>query len=233
MCFRVSHPDVVLENLWPLGRHHEAAVEEASKRTACSAKSVERRLDDGIDDRGARVVAQDRRVAVGTHAAGVRSFIVVENGLVILRGRIDEVVVTVAEDDEADLFTLQELLEYDAAAGVTDELSRQHGLRGFAGFLLALGQHDALARGEAVCFQRNGETEAADVLVDVAGVFKKREIGSGNAVLPHELFGKELAAFQLGGELRRTYNRKLSHRERIHEPVRQWRFRADDREVGT
>ena len=85
LCFRVSHPGVVLQNTNAIPRHHQPKIKNAAIWHAFSRHACQRRQDDALHQFMMRQVRQNPICRVCTHTACIGPQIVVENCLVILR----------------------------------------------------------------------------------------------------------------------------------------------------
>ena len=73
----------------------------------------------------------ERRRRIGAHAAGVRSLVVIEHALVVLRGGERDRGFAVAQREEADLAAGEKFLDHDFRAGRTERAVEHHGDGGF------------------------------------------------------------------------------------------------------
>jgi hypothetical protein len=84
MGFRVTEAAVELKHLRPARREHESGIEQ----TAIGSFILPQGVDDGDEnvalDQVQGLVVEERRRAVGAHAAGVGALVVIEQSLVIL-----------------------------------------------------------------------------------------------------------------------------------------------------
>ena len=90
--------------------------------------------------------AENSRIRIGAHAAGVRALIAVEDALVILRGLERNSSLAIAEDDEADFFAFEELFDHHRKG--------QSGERG-VDFRAILRDDHAFAGGQAIGLQND------------------------------------------------------------------------------
>ena len=79
--FGIAEADIELEDLGPVGGHHEAGVEEAGE-----TRGVDGGFDDGVEDSLGIGGGQDAAVAIGAHASGVGTGVAIEDGFMILGG---------------------------------------------------------------------------------------------------------------------------------------------------
>ena len=107
----------------------------------------------------------------------------------------------VREAEDGDLGALQVLLDDEAGAALAEDAVLHGGADGLAGLLAAHGDRDALAEGEAVGLDDDGDGRGFDVGHGGVEVVEDLVGGGGDAVFLHESLGKDLAALDLGGGL--------------------------------
>ena len=107
-------------------------------------------LHDGANDELTVGGGEEAGIRVGAHTAGVGAKIVLEDRFVVLGGLEGEDAISVAQTDEADLLTGEELLNDQLAAGRADEVAGKHIMkyRKCGGAIRT--NHDALAGGESI-----------------------------------------------------------------------------------
>jgi tRNA uridine 5-carboxymethylaminomethyl modification enzyme len=183
--FGVAEADVELEDLGPIGRHHESGVKKAGE-----LRALDGREDDAVENVAGLRFGQDVRIAIGPHAAGVRAGVVVEYSFVVLGWRERDGVAAVADRDEADLVAAEELLDDNAA--------REGRESGF-GFDPVVGDDDAFAGCETVGFEDDGEAEAVEGTAGVGGAVNGHVRGGRDSALHKKVLCERLAAFESGG----------------------------------
>ena len=104
---------------------------------------------------------KDAAVAVGAHASCVWAFVVVTSRLVVLRRLQGERVLAIAQDDEADFFALQELLDDEPVP----EQCRKRRLC----FFSRLRDHHTFSRSQTISLQNHREAEIGDRLCEHPG----------------------------------------------------------------
>src|SRR5690606_30185517 len=119
---RIAEPAVELYDLRAVLGKHQAGVENAAHRRAAPGHLVDDRLEDRLPDFVRHRVVDQTGRRVGTHAAGVRPFVVVVGTLVVAgRGeRIDGY--AVRQGENRDLRALHALLDEDGDT----EIGRAH-----------------------------------------------------------------------------------------------------------
>ena len=138
---------------------------------------------------------------VGSHAAGVGAGVAFADALVVLRGGDLDGVGAVAEGEEGELFAGEELFEDDLGLLGAEQSAGEHLGGCLFGFEVGVADDDALACGEAVGFDDDGDGEAAELFADL---FERGAEGvgrSGDVVALHEFFGEGLAGLELRGVL--------------------------------
>ena len=113
----------------------------------------------------------------------------------------------VREAEDRYLRPLKVLLDDEARAALAEDALLHGGADGSAGLLAAHGDGDALAEGEAVGLDDEGQGRGLDVGHGCVEVVEDLIGGGGYAVLFHEALGKDLAALYLRRGLRRAEGR--------------------------
>ena len=135
----------------------------------------------------------------------------------------------VADDHEARLLAVEELLDDDAAAarrGVAE-----HRLDGGVRFVARRRDDDALARGQAVGLDDDRQRRRVDVAMRGGGIVED-VVGRGrDRMALHERLGERLRALELGGGLRRPEDAQAAGAKDVDRAGGERRFRADDGEV--
>ncbi|MEY2598873.1 MAG: hypothetical protein RLZZ142_1132 [Verrucomicrobiota bacterium] len=96
---------------------------------------------------------------------------------------------------------------------------------------MGLGDEHAFAEGESVGLHHNGEGHGLNEGGGLGAVGEAGGTGGGDAVPEHEILGKYLGGFELGGGLRGTENAESRSLELIHDSGGESVVRADDGEV--
>ena len=146
----IAEADVVLDHLRPLGREHDPAVQDAAvlgaaRRSSVSVGQIARSITSSTTSFGTN--------GTGEYAPmppGVRSLVVVEHALVVLRRRERLRVVSVAQHEHRQLGAGHALFDHARAAGVAERVARQVRAHCVTRVGDRLGDDHALARGEAV-----------------------------------------------------------------------------------
>ena len=204
--------------LGPSGGHHQAGVEEAGE-----AGALDGGQDHAVENQPALLFGEDAGIGIGSHAAGVRAGVAVEDGLVVLGSRQGQSVPAIAEGDEADLFAAQEFLD--------DERRLEVGERGF-GFRTVVGDDHALAGRQAVGFEDQGKPDAVEGGRCVGRILDINEAGGGNGGIDKEVLGEDLAALEPGGVARRSDDAQTASAVLVDNPFDEGNFRPDDGQVG-
>ncbi len=101
------------------------------------------------------------------------------------------------------------------------------------GFVTVRGHDDALARGQTVSLDHDRQTELAarDRFQRIGGGVADTKARRRNSVARHERFRERLAAFELGGDLRRTKNAMPRRAKPIDDATIERQLGTDDREI--
>src|SRR5262249_13170365 len=142
---------VELEHFRTISGHHQSGVQKSGEGRSAPGHFGDRREDDPVHYLPDLLWGKNSPIGIGAHSAGVWTGVVIKRSLVFLRGIERNGILSVAEYDEADLLTLEELLDDEATAVF------QHSWDGGFGFLAAVGDYDALSSGEAIGLQDDRE----------------------------------------------------------------------------
>ena len=147
----------------------------------------------------------------------------VAHRFVVLRGIEGDEFPPVANDDEADFFSLQKFLDDEPRA------KRANG-----GFRLGsiVSDDDALSGGEAVGFDHDRKIEFREGGEAVGSVFDADESCGGDAELVHKLLGMNFARFELREIARGADDGEAGGTELIHDTGGERGFGSDNGEIG-
>ena len=235
LSFGIAKTDIEFEDLHAGGGHHETRIEESRERSSRFGHAVDDGLHDGVENMLALSGGEDFGIGVGTHAAGVGTPVTVIDGFVVLGWfeRDDRFAIT--DGDEADFFALEEFFDDDFATRRADEgPGEEVGERGF-GFGESLCDHHTLACREPVGFQDDGQGELLKSGSRLAFGMGDLILGGWDAVGCHEVFGKDLTAFELGGGTGGAEDEEALGLEAIHEAIdegRLWSYNCKINFVG-
>ena len=155
----VTEAHVVLDELGAVRGEHEPGVQDAAVVDAPAPQLGERRADEAVHHRGEDVVGDDRDRRVGTHPTGVGAGVAVADPLEVLCRGQQHRPFSVAHRQDAQLRAAEALLDHERAPGVAEGHPGQVVAHRVAGLGERLGDHDALAGGQAVGLdhERRGE----------------------------------------------------------------------------
>ena len=163
----------------------------------------------------------------GPHAAGVRTAVAVEHGLVILRDRERRDVPTAHEDEERHLLADEKLLDDDRRAGGA-ELAALHARREGGVRFLERGAHDgAFAGGEAVGLDDERRTKIAAESACPRRIGERLEAGGRDRVPSHHRLGERLGAFDRGRPCARPEHREAGGGQPVGESRHQRHLGTD------
>jgi len=152
--------------------------------------------------------------------------VAVLQAFVVLAGGQRQHVLAVDHDDEAGFLAEQAFLDHHAVAGLAHAVAGEHGVDSGVRLLGCRRDDHALAGGQSVGLHHDGRAVLVDVDVCRGSVGEGAEGRGGNAVARHELLGKILGAFELGGGLRGAEYLQSGGAEGIDHACRQRRFGA-------
>jgi hypothetical protein len=181
------------------------------------------RLDDGFEYALGIRGGENAAVAIGAHAAGVRSAIAIVQGFVVLRRFERHHVSTVADHDKTDFLALEKFLK--------DERRAQRPNRRL-GFRAVARDDHALTSSEAVGFHNDRKIEPRECIDRVASRRSFEKSRRGNAQTLHHFFRVDLTRLESRHLLGGPDNRTSTRAEGVHNAGRERRFRSDDGEVG-
>ena len=231
--FRITEPDVELQNFRPVLRDHDPRVNDAAVVQLLRPNALEKTLEDRLVDFTHQRVGHDRSRGIGTHSAGIGSPVAVQQALVILRGNQRNHRIAVGKRENRSLFPDKQLLDDNDVSGLA-ESSAETLLHSLFRFCKA-GRHDhALSCRKTVGLDHH----AAPRGIFRAHIIKRlsllRETGVGrrrNAVPDHELLGKLLASLQTRSRLRRTEHGNSPGTNCIRNPLAERKFRPDNHQI--
>ena len=182
----------------------------------------QRPLSDRIRQHGCR--------RIGPHPACVRAGIAVADTLVVLRCADGQHILPVTQHKERGFLALHELLDHHFGA-CRAELAAEHVVNRGLGLRQRLGDDNALARGQAICFHHNGRTLRAYIVLGGCRI-GEMPIGCCRCATGiANLFGKGLGRFQRCG----GFGGAKHQNTRLAQPVRhacgQRCLRPDDDKV--
>ena len=231
--FGITHPNVELKNLWSFAGDHQTTVEKTAEGVSEVAHTGKSRLNNLIDDRISKLDRKNERVAIGTHPTGVGPLVVIKSPLVVLGGWKNKVCPTVAKQNEAKFFAVQEFFKHEATPSACSELANEHLAGRFGSLLPRIGDDDALACSKTVGFNSNRILKTVKMSIDVFQGLHHRKVGCRNAPVDQELLGEYLAALQLGGERTGGHDRQTVSRKGVTETGDQRSFRTYYRQVNS
>ena len=164
-----------------------------------------------------------RRIAIGAHAAGVRTRVAVEDRLVILRRRQRHDVAPVAQRDEADLFAAQELFDHQAAL---QRAERGFGLRRDPARLTT-----PLPAASPSAFSTTGKPKRSSALRAFAAFSTVTNAAVGIFLCTKKFFAKILLPSSCAASRSGPTISQSARPECIHHAGHQRHFRSDHRQV--
>ena len=168
---------------------------------------------------------------MGTHATGIRAAVVVEQAFVVLAGGERQRELAVTDGGEGHLFADQELFHHHPFAGAAETALGEKNLEGGVEFFLVFGDQHPFARGQTVGLEHHREAKTGGDFAGATFVVGNAEIGRRDVVPAHELFGVDLAAFQLGGLAFRPENGEAATSELVGDAEGQGQLGTHHREV--
>ena len=166
-------------------------------------------MDRGHQDLGDDLIHQrrrdQRRWAVGPHAAGVRTAVFIKGGLVVLRRFERDNCAAVGKGQNAGLFAVESFFDDHALPRVAKLLVAHDSPNGIHGDRLGGANGHSLAGCQAIGLDDERRFLAvANIRFGRFGVGKDLSFRGRNRRLPQHVFSEYLAPFELGGQLRRA-----------------------------
>ncbi len=157
-----------------------------------------------------------RRRRIGSHPAGVRAAVAVEDALVVLARGERQDVLAVDHDDEARLLAVHEFLDDHAVPGFAELVAAEHHVDRLVRFGECRRDHHALAGGEPVGLDHDRRALAVHVVVRGRGVSEGCMARGWNRVPRHEALGELLGGLELRGGLRGAEDAQALGAKRVH-----------------
>ena len=166
------------------------------------------------------------------HATGIRTLVVVEGALVVLRRYQRNHALAIAHHQERQLFAHQALFQYDAGTSVAEHLAGEHLLRDVLRFVFRLRDDNTLTGGQPVGFNDNGRMKQTQGFRQFVLAAADRVFCRGDVVPLHELLGEALARFQPGGVARGAEDRPAAPLEFVDHSQSERQLGTNDSEIG-
>ena len=198
--------------------HHQACVQKSGE-----AGCLDGRKDDAIEDRAALGPGEDSRIAVGAHPARIGPGVVIENGLMVLRGLEWHNVPAIAQHDVTDFFAGQEFFNHE---GRLQACQRRFGHG------TILGNHHAFTGGEAIGFDYDREAEPIKCAASCFRIRCGYEGGCGDVTLLQKVLCKYLTAFEARGRRGGSKDGAAARAECVYDTRHQRSLGPDHRKIG-
>lgn len=194
--FGVAEASVELEDHGAARGHHDAAEEDALERLALGAHAVDGLLRDVAEKPLAHGGSGDAVGRISAHAAGVGTGVAFADTLMVLGGGYFNRASPVAEGEEGELFTGEELFEDNFGFGGAEKRATKHLGGGFFCLKVCVADDYAFAGGETGGFDDDWDGEAGEFFVDLVEGGADGVGGGGDALTLHELFSEGLAGLE-------------------------------------
>ncbi len=175
----IAEARVDLEHHRARGREHEPDVEDPAIRDAARAERFQEWVHHPPRDRDRFVPARGAGRRVRAHAARVRALVSVVSALVIPRRRKEHPALPIGEDQERGFLAAQEILENQDLARFPQLPALHPGRDHLERLALALRDHHALARGEAVRLEHDRIRRAREDALRLGGAVGQAVGGGG------------------------------------------------------
>ena len=228
---RIAKAHVELQDLRAFGGDDQPGVEHPLKRDPLGDQPLQRRLDDLFHHVLRHRLGHDRRRSVGAHPAGVGTFVVIQQALVVLGGRQRHRRDAVGDDEERCFLPLQFFFDDDPLAGLLEDPVLHQQINGPQGFAERVGDDGAFAAAQAIRLDDDRGAQLAHVSARGLRIIEHRETGCRHVILLHEILGEGLAGFQACRPLGGAEDPQAPLLEDIDDALRQRPLRADDRQI--
>ena len=212
---------------------HEAGVKEARERMTFRSHSIDHRANHLFHHDLIDIRRHHGGGGVGTHAAGVRSLVVVKQTLVVLGGCHRNHMLTVAGDDEGGFLAIEEVFDNHARAGGAEAVAFQHVIDSLQSFFNRHCHDHALAGSKTVSFDDDRSAVMKDVLAGGLVISKGLILSRRNAVALHKGLREILGRLKLRGSLRRSKDLFAALAEDVHDARGKRCLGADHRVIDT
>ena len=218
--FGIAEADVIFDELRALAREHQARVEHPRERRSRVRESLDRRPDDLVHRLLLELGSQHGCRAVRAHSARVWPGVAFADALMVLCRREGDCGFAVDQREQAGLLAFEELLDdHRSVAGSVD--------RRFS-FLARHSDRDALARGEAVRLDHDGDGELLQSVTRCSRRFDPDVAGGGNSISRAKVLGETLGPLELRGGGIGPENREARTSKSVRNPGDQRCFGPND-----
>src|SRR5271170_3081062 len=112
LSLRIAQSCVEFQYFRPVTRHHQTRIQKAAKGMPVRAHVFDGRTYDLRHDESFLKITDNSSIAVSAHATRVGTLVTIEDCFVILRWLERQNIYTVAQDDEAHLFTGEKFFDH-------------------------------------------------------------------------------------------------------------------------
>ena len=177
------------------------------------------------------VFVDQRRGAVGAHAASVRAGVAIVSPFVILGRRQCENRAAVGDRQHAGFLAVEAFFDDDLVAGLAELLVAADASDGLDGFGARGADEHAFAGSEAVGLHHHRHVFAVlEKRGGVVGVAKHLVVGGRHVGMAQQVFAKDLAPLELGGVGTRAKDAQLGVGEGVDDAFGERQLGPDDRE---
>ena len=157
--FRIAEPHVELDDLGAVRGQHQPDIEKPAIRVSFALHPLEHGPHDLVDDPTFDLRRDERARRECSHPAGVRTSIVIEDPLVVLRRTERDERRAVGEDEIGGFLPDQKLFENESIAGASESPLDHQRLHRGRGCGAIIDDHDPLAGREAIRLQHQRISE--------------------------------------------------------------------------
>ena len=206
---------------------HQAGVQHSLERPPGTLHGVNRRHQHLLLDAVQHLLVHQRSRAVGPHAAGVGTGVVVVSPLVVLGRRQRDNRAAVGNGQHAHFLAVEPFLDDNLIAGIAKFAIPADPFDRFDRFGPRRANKNSFAGRQSIGLDHHRHILAVlQKPRGVVGIAKHLVVGSGDVGVPQQRLAKDLAPFELGRPLAGTKHAQLGLAKRVDHAQHQRRFRS-------
>ncbi len=214
------------------GRNHQARVKNAAISNATTGEFLDDRDDNRLANLAEHILRNDGRGGIRSHPACIRTFIAIKNALVVLGRREQHDILAIRHRQDGALLAVQKLLNQDFRPRRAKLSIDEHIINGLLRLFARLSNNHALAGGESVRLNDDGESVRGECRLRGSGVRKDFRTPRRNMCRVHNFLSKALRAFHPCPSRDGTKGGHAQSGEAINETRHEGGFGTHHDEVG-
>ena len=196
--FRIAETAVEFHDFRAIGGNHQSGIQTALIGNAFFCKALDDRNENRVVYDLDQFRCQYRCRGIGTHAARVGAFVVIEDALVVLGRDHGYNRLAIDKCQEAGFFADHAFFNDDTAAGSAKDMVFHHSVHSIDGFFHGLRHDNALAGCQSIGLYDDRSSHFMDIFFCRITIGKRRIGCCRHMILFHEILGEYLGAFHLG-----------------------------------